>query len=216
MPLRMPQVHPRGGRALVVALLAVLLSGCVGGSAPSQEQVVDEEVRPTASAPAELGPLAEQPRDTREVSGDGFTLFAPASFRQSTRPGPQDVPMLVLGGTAQEPGGVVEVIAFREVDAQSGAREQMAAMAVGKTDLGGVTDLVREDVEWPGTTEAVLVRWSEPTTTAAGAIRQRFAQLTVELQDGALVTVVAVAPDAEFDDAGVLDVLRSLDVGASA
>jgi hypothetical protein len=62
----------------------------------------------------------------------------------------------------------------------------------------------------------VLARWSQPTTTAVGAITQRFAQLTVELEDGALVTVVAVAPDAEFDDAGVLDVLRSLNVGASA
>ena len=173
-------------------------------------------VRPTESAPPEFGPLSEQPRDTRLVEGDGFSLFAPAQFQQSTRPGPGDVPMVVLGTPSQEAGGVVEVVAFREADAAAGVQEQMAALAASKTDLGGVTDLRREVVEWPGAADAVLVRWSEPTNTAEGAITQTFAQLAVEVGDGSLVTVVAVAPEEEFDAAGVFGVLRTLNVGASA
>lgn len=164
-------------------------------------------------APA-LEPVTDVPRDSREVTGAGgvFSLYAPAEFRQSEREGPGALPMLVLQGPAEEPGAVVEVVAYSDPDNTTPVTDQMAVLAVSLVDVRGATDVVRQDVEWPGTTAAVLVRWTEDTATADGSVTQTFAQLAVETEDGDTATVVAVAPAELFESSGVLDVLRSFSV----
>ena len=120
--------------------------------------------------------------------------------------------MLVLQGPAGEPGTVVEVVAFSDPEPQAPVQEQMAAMAAELVDVRGASDVVRESVEWPGTSTAVLVRWTEDTATPDGTVTQTFAQLTVETEDGVSATVIAVAPAEQFDSSGVFDVLRSFSV----
>lgn len=170
------------------------------------------ENAPTAAAEQAVEPVLVAPRDSREVSGEVFSLFAPAEFRQTERPGPGDVPMLVLEGPASEPGTVVEVVAFSDPEAAVGVQEQMAALAVELNDVRQATDIVRQSLEWPGTTDAVLVRWTEDTATADGTVTQTFAQLALETEDGVSATVVAVAPAEQFESSGVFDVLRSFSV----
>ena len=164
---------------------------------------------PESQAPDDLGPITEQPRDTREVTGNGFALYAPAEFQQSDRSGPGDVPMIVLGKTANRSGGVVEVVVFAEEAPESGAQEQMYGLA-GAKELAGARDIVRESVEWPEAKTAVIVRWTENTAGPQGSLTQTFAQLAVERENGSIVTAIAVAPEEEFDDSGAMEVLRTL------
>jgi hypothetical protein len=43
-------------------------------------------------------------------------------------------------------------------------------------------------------------------------VTQTFTQLAVETEDGRSATVIAVAPEEEFETSGALDVLRSFSV----
>ena len=173
-----------------------------------------ERFEPAATVAEEdaLEPVLVAPRDSRPVSGDVFSLFAPAGFRQTERSGPDGIPLLVLEGPAEEPGTVVEVVAYSDPDSTVSVTEQMAALVTQLVDVRGASDVERESVEWPGTTDAVLVRWTEDTATAGGSVTQTFAQLAVQTQDGVSATVVAVAPADLFERSGVLDVLRSFSV----
>ena len=171
------------------------------------------EPAPSTSLADVVQPVLDAPRDSRQVGdGETFSVFAPAEFQQSERAGPGGVSMLVLQGPADDPGSVVEVVAFSDPEAATPVAEQMAALAVTLVDVRGATDVRRESVKWPGTTDAVLVRWTEETATASGSVTQTFAQLTVETEDGRSATVIAVAPVSDFESSGVFDVLRSLSV----
>lgn len=199
----------RGGAAALLG--AVLLTGCglVGGDPGGSVTPSNDFAVPESQAPEELGPITEQPRDTREVAGDGFTLFAPSEFQQSDRKGPGDVAMIVLGKTANRSGGVVEVVVFTEAQPEAGAQEQMYGLA-GAKEIAGAQDIRREAVEWPEAKAAVLVRWTERTAGPQGELTQTFAQLAVERENGSIVTAIAVAPADEFDDSGAMEVLRTL------
>lgn len=197
--------------AALLAASALALGGCgfVGGAVDDRPDDGTEFAQPTEEAPEELGPITEAPRDTREVQGRGFVLHAPTEFQQSDREGPGGVPMIVLGKPANRSGGVVEVVVFTEEDPPSGAEEQMYGLA-GQKEIAGATDIVRQAVDWPEASTAVLVRWTERTATAQGEITQRFAQLALQRESGDIVTAIAVAPEEEFDDSGALEVLRTL------
>ena len=196
-------------RAAMVAGAGVLLAGCglVGGDPTGGSSASFAE--PSSPAPETLGPITEPPRDSRQVSGSGYTLYAPTEFQQTDRSGPGGVSMVVLGKSANRSGGVVEVVVFREEDPESTAEEQMYGLA-GAKDLAGASDITREKLEWPDATAAVLVRWTERTATAQGEITQRFAQLAVQPESGDIITAIAVAPVEEFDDSGAMEVLRTL------
>lgn len=171
----------------------------------------DSFAAPPSPVPEEFTPLTEPPRDTREVVFSGYSLWSPSEFQQTDRQGPDGVQMVVLGKPANRSGGVCEVVAFVEQDAESTAAEQMYGLA-GSKDLAGATAISRESVEWPGAESAVLVRWTERTSGPQGEITQRFAQLAVQASSDVIVSVVAVAPEEEFDESGVVDVLRTLSV----
>lgn len=202
-----------------VVLSSLLVAGCtVGGSGDGDVGAGADPGQPEATASASAGgaagltPLAQPPRDSRQVGADFYTLAAPATFQQSERPGPGGLPMLVLSGPAEDPGSVAEVVAFTDPEATAPVADQMSGLVAQLVDLRGVEDVQRESVEWPGTTAAVLVRWTEDTATADGTVTQTFAQMAVETEDGRSATVIAVAPSAEFESSGVLDVLRTFDV----
>jgi hypothetical protein len=205
----MRQIRVRAAALLAVSALAVGGCGFVGGAVDDRPSDDTDFAQPTEEAPEDLGPITEPPRDTRQVRGQGFALHAPSEFQQSDREGPGGIPMIVLGKSSNRSGGVVEVVVFAEQDPPAGAEEQMYGLA-GQKEISGATDIVRQAVEWPDATTAVLVRWTERTSTAQGEITQRFAQLALQREGGDIVTAIAVAPEEEFDDSGALEVLRTL------
>lgn len=200
---------------VTLAVVAVLLgAGGCGSDAVEQAEAssdpVADLVEPTTEAGPELLPLEEIPRDSRQVSGPSFTLSVPAEFQQSEAAGPGGVTMLVLGRPATTDGGVVQVAAFEELEAESGPAEQMSVLGASLRDLQGVTDFERDAVAWPGATDAVIAQWTQGTSTRAGDLQERYAQLVLQLDEGHLATVIAVAPEAEFESSRVLEVLRSV------
>jgi hypothetical protein len=214
-----PRTTARGRSAAVAAvvtLVAVTAGGCGLVPSTSDDDAPTPQstfAQPQDDAPDDFEPFTEPPRDTREVTFAGHTLWAPAEFQQTERSGPQDVPLTVLGKPAQGGVGVCEVVAFVENDPESTAEEQMYGLA-GAKELAGARDITREAVEWPDAESAVLVRWTEQTSGPQGELTQRFAQLAVQPSGSQIVSVIAVAPADEFDDCGVVDVLRTLSVGA--
>ncbi len=204
----------RARRAVVVAVLvATTAGGCGLVPTTSEDQPQDTFAAPASEAPEEFTPLTEPPRDSREVQVGGYRLYSPSEFQQTDRQGPEGVSMVVLGKPANRSGGVCEVVAFVENDPQSTAEEQMYGLA-GSKEIAGATDISRETLEWPGAESAVLVRWTERTNGPQGEITQRFAQLAVQPSARTIVSVIAVAPEDEFDDSGVVEVLRTLSVEA--
>lgn len=205
----------RARRAVVVALLvAATAGGCGLVPTTSEDQPIENTfAAPTSEAPEEFTPLTEPPRDSREVQVGGYRLYSPSEFQQTDRQGPEGVTMVVLGKPANRSGGVCEVVAFVENDPESSAEEQMYGLA-GSKEIAGATDISRETLEWPGAESAVLVRWTERTNGPQGEITQRFAQLAVQPTARTIVSVIAVAPEDEFDDSGVVEVLRTLSVEA--
>ena len=203
----------RAGVPTVVLAVVLAVSGCTSGAVEQAEASPDpvaDLVEPTTEAGPELLPLEEVPRDSRQVSGPSFTLSAPAEFQQSEATGPGGVTMLLLERPATTDGGVIQVAAFEEVEAEAGPAEQMSVLGASLSDLQGVTDFERDSVEWPGATDAVIAQWTQGTSTRAGALQERYAQLVLQVDEGRLATVIAVAPVAEFESSRVLEVLRSV------
>lgn len=201
-------------RAGAPLLALVVLAGCSVSTNGTDDEPAAQPPAVTAepSGGAVLTPVDSPPRDSREVGTGEFSLFAPADFTQSERPGPADVPMLVLSGPSDDPGTVVEVVAFSDPEPGGDVADQMSVLVAELQDIRGASDVRRTDLEWPGTETAVLVRWTEDTAVASGTVTQTFAQLTVQAEDGRTATAVAVAPADDFESSGVLDVLRSFSV----
>ena len=199
---------------LVAVAVAVLLSGCTvtGGTAPEPADAALPEPTGELSAAPELLPVDRPPRDTREVRTDVFSLYAPAGFQQSERPGPGGLPMVVLSGDVDAPGAVAEVVAFSDPAPDASVEEQMAGLVTSLVDVRRARGVSRQQVDWPGTSVAVVVRWTQQAATGDGSLTQTFTQLAVETEDGRTATVIAVAPEEDYETSGVLDVLRSFSV----
>jgi hypothetical protein len=209
-------VRPTAVRPVALAA-ALLLSACTvsgdGATAGGDAAAAGPEPTGEVSVAPDLVPLAQVPRDTREVSTPVFELLAPAAFTESQRPGPGGIPMVVLSGDTGSPGAVVEVVAFSDPEPDAPVQEQMAGLVVSLVDVRRARDVSRQQVDWPGTSVAVVVRWTEDTAVAGGgSVTQTFTQLAVETEDGRSATVIAVAPEEEFETSGALDVLRSFSV----
>jgi hypothetical protein len=198
--------------AFAAAFLASTTTACslvAGGSSGSATGTVNPQAAPTATAGDDLGPADPLP-ESRPVRGPSFTLSAPAEFQQSQRPGPDDVPMLVLSKESTQPAGVIEVVAYDEVDPPTSLKDQSYALESLLTDVQGATDVTYQSVEWPGADEAVVLQWTKQSSAAGGSVVERWTQLGLASGGKRITTVIAVAPEQEFDSSGVLDVLRTL------
>lgn len=200
---------------LGVVLSVLVASGCTTTEVQAPG-ATDGLATATAEVAPSLAPASVLPRDSREVSGTSFTLAAPAAFRQYETEGPDGVPVLVLEKPAQFDGAVHQVLAFDAVEPTSGVEDGMFVLGQLKTDLEGVDDFVRGSVVWPGATVAVVGRWTELTTTSGGQFTEEYVQLAIEVDDELHSTVIAVAPAAEFEESGVLDVLRTFTPDSAA
>lgn len=223
-PATAPPVHPRRGRSRAAAALAVTvltgaaltLSACTVSGGPSDGAApAPQEDDPVVSAPGPSGdpsaftPLPEVPRDSRPVGDGTFSLQAPAAFTQSTRPGPAGVEMLVLSGESSVPGAVTEVVAFSAPTDDVDLDAEVDVLLTSLREVRRARDITSSDVEWPGTESAVVVSWTQETAVAGGTLVESFVQLTVQGEDGASATAIAVAPQDEIADSGVVETLRT-------
>lgn len=199
-----------GSGQVLALLLASVLTGCSADPARPVPGDANPGLRATASAGPSTGPLDPAPRDYRVVDGEGFTIRAPAAFQASTTRSRNGQPALSL----RRPSSIAElpssVVVLRDPKATSDVVEQSYALEVSKRTLAGATDVQRIDVVWPGTTRAVLVRWTEQVPIGSGrTVPTRYTQLNAQLGGSSIMVVVALSPVADADTSVVENVLRT-------
>ncbi len=151
-------MHPLRRRAtLSIGLVSLgLLVACSEGGEPTPAQLRPQEVKPGTGAADAFGPVSP-PAGFAEVSGEGFTLAAPAGFEAERRASSNGEPMLLLNAV-QSPGTLVGVV--RDVHPRADAIEQSITLETSTRLVQKATDVAREEIEWPGAQQAVLVRWT--------------------------------------------------------
>jgi hypothetical protein len=193
-----------------------LLTACGGGGGTVPgDDLPAMQAHDQAEPPVE--PVRAAARDTREVSGEGFTVRAPSVFQR--RDGGNGArAKLVLERPSSSGSLPSRVVVLREAHPKNDVVEQAYAAEVTMRTTKGVTDLLRSDVTWPGAQRAVLLQWTQDVAakkgSSAGPTRARFWQLNLQVRDDLILVAVAVAPVKDFDASGVGDVLRTLRPGA--
>ncbi len=189
-----------------IALACLALGACSGGKEATNAEGRPGGVKPDTAAGDTYGPVSP-PAGFAEVSGEGFTLAAPPGFRAERRTSSNGEPMLVLE-TTQVTGGLVAVV--RDVRPRADAVEQSITLEKTTRTVEKATDVRREEIEWPGTSRAVLLQWTVvKSERGAPAEAVRTVQLFAEVDRDLILNVVATAPARSFDQAEVATVLRT-------
>lgn len=206
-----------GNRLLAgIALATVtLVTAACGASSDAKEK---GPYAATASPSAGMS-MTKPPSDFREVSGEGFTLAAPAGFQEKRETSSNGEPMLTLEmpssvpAIPQQVGVVRDLHPHAPVDQQSFTLETVHS--VGK-EAGEVT---RVQLAAPEGQQAFLVTWTETrpdTTGGSSSVQATYWQLMWQVSKELILDVVAVAPTADFADSDVSRILRSFKVSSSA
>lgn len=192
---------------LVSAGAVLLLAACGAASdADSTADVATSQYAPTA-APSGLAPL-ESAEGTLVALDDVGTVRVPDGATKDTASsttqmvyrmpdaGPEGFPALQV---ALEPGATVGVY-------------EQTWTAQNETLLKpAITDYTRSAVTWPGSSESVVITWTEDIAMADGStFTIDGLDLLVDAANGTLVRVSAYAPTGELDGSAVLESLRTL------
>ena len=208
---RDPQSRAAATGAARTAAAVVLVLALTACSSPPHSVPSDDKPAFKAGgipAPA-VSALQNAPRDYRVVQGTGFTLQAPSAFQQQVTESSNGEPMLVL----RRPSSVLalpsSVVVLRDVNPKQDVVEQTYALEVSKRALGA-TAVSRSDLTWPGARRTVLVQWTEQVRTGGGAaVATRYSQLSAQIDDGLIVVVVVLAPEADLKTSAVETVLQT-------
>lgn len=199
----------RRATALTVGAL-ISISACSSGSdgTSSLEPRVQRLV-PTGAPSVALKPREGQPADTRLVTGKYFSMYVPANFQEKSGLMSNGDQKVGFDAPSSKPAALVRIGVLPDTDSRATAIEQTYTMELVKKD-NGVKDLTRSMVKWPGAQNAVLLQWTE---TPAGAVStdepQRNWQLSAQINDHLIVTVIAMAPAGEFDAAGLAKIMAT-------
>ena len=198
----------RRAARLTVALACLGLFGaCSGGDeATRKDEGRPLEMKSEAGNTNGFGPVSAPP-GFEEVTGDGFTVAVPPGFKVDRKTSSNGERMLLLNA-AESPGSVVGVV--RDVRPRADAIEQSITLESSARVVHKATDVTREEIEWPGAQRAALIQWTAPDQHE-GVPPQPFrtVQLMAQVNPELILSVVATAPAASFEQAGVGTVLRT-------
>jgi hypothetical protein len=199
-------------RAIAVPALvtSLLLLGACSSTGDDMTSTPRERLSPTATPSPAVAPVDDELRDSRKVAGKGFVLQAPSGFQQRDETSSNGEPMLVLERPSQYADTPIRVAVVRDVAPPQDAVEQSYALEVLKKTAAGGQDVVRSQLTWPGTQQAILVQWTEQRRLDGGsAVPLRYWQLFAQVNADLILNVVALGPAAEFDVSGATQVLQS-------
>ena len=183
-----------GRAALLAGLLAGALSGCGGDG----------------SIPAGVGPV-KAPKGFTKLTGTGFTIAAPDTFKPASQRSTNGEPKLTLNARPRQQGDDPTLVAvIRDSKPRSSVADQMQVLEDVKRKVKA-TDVSRQEVRWPDARQAFVVAWTQQTAEPpkAPGPPARNLQLAVQVSDALIINVVATAPAASFDDTEVATVLRT-------
>jgi len=182
------------------------------GFASDDTRNLDQRVQrmiPTGAPLVALTPREGQPAETRRVTGKYFSMYVPANFQEKSALMDNGDRKVGFDAPSSKPATPVRVGVVPDTDSKATAIEQTYTMELVKKD-NGVKDLTRTMVKWPGAQNAVLLQWTE---TPAGAVATdeplRYWQLSAQVHDKLIVSVIAFAPAGEFDTAGLAKIMET-------
>jgi hypothetical protein len=171
---------------------------------PSAQRMI-----PTGAPVVALKPREGQPAGTREVTGKFFSMYVPANFQEKSALMDNGDRKVGFDAPSSKPATPVRVAVAPDTDSKATAIEQTYALELIKKGEG-VKDLTRSMVKWPGAQNAVLLQWTE---TRAGAVStdepERNWQLSAQVNDNLIVSVIAFAPAGEFETAGLAKIMET-------
>jgi hypothetical protein len=193
-------------RATAVGLgLLLTVTACAASPTPQQQQRA--AMQPTGRPAEPVRPIAD-PRDTREVVGQGFRLAVPSAFQQFNAKSSNGEPLLALRRASRVPAVPIQVAVLREPNPGQDVIEQSYALEVTKRTLGQATDIVRSSLVWPGAQKTVLVQWTQSLPATGGTtVATRYWQLNSQVSDRLILVVVGFAPAAEFSTSQVAEIV---------
>ena len=146
-----------------------------------------------------------QPGGTRKVRGKFFSMYVPANFQDKSVPQASGEQMVIVNAPSSNQATPVRVGVVTDPAPKKTATELSYDLEVFKKSEGA-KDLTRSALKWPGAQNAILLQW---TQTLAGANPQRTWQLVAQVNDHLIVNIIAVAPAAEFDTAGLAKIIET-------
>lgn len=201
-------------RLAVVAVVGLALATSACSDTPTPAELQRAAMQPSGTPSPAASPIGD-PRDTREVVGEGFRLAADSAFQRSDAESSNGEPMLVLRRASKVAALPIQVAVLREPDPAQDVVEQSYALETAKRSLGGVTDISRSDVVWPDTERTILVQWTEDVPTKSGkSVSTRYWQLNAQVTNKLILVVVGFAPASEFADSQVDEIVRTFRVSA--
>jgi hypothetical protein len=198
----------RRATALTVGVL-ISVTACASGSAetgklgPRLPRMV-----PTDKPSVVVSPRSGQPAGSRRVTGKFFSMYVPANFQEKSVLASNGERLVAFDAPSSEPAAPVRVAVVPDPAAKKSAIESAYGLAVLK-QAEGVRDLTRTKVKWPGAGSAILVQWTETRAGAVATERERTWQLVAQVNDHVTISLVAVAPEREFDAAGLAKIVET-------
>ena len=192
--------------------LGVLISMTACGSGSDDVQKLEPRLQrmvPTDKPSLLVTALSGQPAETREVTGKYFSMYVPANFQEKSSPMASGEQIVAFDSPSSEPASPVRVAVVPDPKAGATAIEQSYAVELQKQSEQ-VKDFTRSTVKWPGAVNAILLQWTESRAGASsGDAPLRTLQLMAQVNDQLIVSVIAVAPSAEFDTAGLVKIVQT-------
>lgn len=192
-------------RFFLIAAGSSILAACSSGEEVLPERL--ERIKPSETPVSPLVP-GTVPIDFRTVSGEGFKVSIPAAWKDSMKPAGEETPPAYLFDAQDRPAdSPVRVGVVIDADPKADVIEQSHVLEVSKT-AAGVEDVTRSLIQWPGTTRAVLIDWSEAAGGSSGA-EYRTRQLMAQVSSKRIINVVATAPATEFETLPMNEILAT-------
>jgi hypothetical protein len=195
---------PRG-TALTLIAVGALLAGCSGSASDADLPPRLESIRPSETPSPAFAHSAKAQIDARTVSGDGWSIQVPAKFEEQTAPGAEGTTTyrwIAPAAGAQPP--LVAVVT--DAKPRADAIEQSKTLEIA-TEVDPKVKVTRSELEWPGAQRAILLQWTAPQQGGSGGVTTW--QLMVQVNSGLILNAVAIAPEADFAELGLAEVLST-------
>lgn len=197
-------------RAFAIMVLIVGASACSSPDSPPKQDVQpsSSSAQPTGTTTLAVAPTAI-PSQWRTVNGEDFTIGVPASYTEEqftasngTKGYAFDAPR-----AGNDDAGLVRVAIIRDEEPATDVIEQSVVLEEMQS-IENDGRVIRKQLKWPGSEQAVLVQWTNPLDGAEGDRRETW-QLMVQINPDLIINVVAIAPAATFADSDVSQVLAT-------
>ncbi|HYO20456.1 MAG TPA: hypothetical protein VES02_17525 [Dermatophilaceae bacterium] len=196
--------------AALTAGLMITMTACSSGSDGTDKlEPRVQRMIPTGAPSVAVKARDGQPAESRQVSGKFFSMYVPANFQEKSVPMASGEQMVRFDAPSSKPASPVRIVIGPDTKSRASAIEQSMSLEIVTRQDGG-KDLTRSTLKWPGVKNAILIQWTE---TPAGAglddAPLRYWQIMAQVNDHLIVSLLAMAPVGEFNEAGLAKIVET-------